>query len=594
VRRVLPALAAVGAIALVIGLAYAGSPSRIAEGVQVAGVDVGGLKPADARKLLGRKARALFRVPVRFTADGRTWRLTPAQLAVKVDWDAAVGSALREGSGTGPFRGFRRIDVRLFGVDLAPPTAVYRPALDYELKRIGAAVDGGHREASIRLRGLTPEIVPGRTGGELDRGAAAATIVRALSRLSRDPVALPVRVDAPRVTADDLRPVAAQVRTALSAPVRLALGPTRWRVKPRRLAQFLDLPRDGRRELSIGGRAANAWFAHLGRRAGRPARDADFAVYSNGVRIIPSRDGYEVDVPRSARALLKAALSPMHRTARLVVVRTHPARTTQEARAMGIVGVVGAYTTVYGGEPNRIHNVQLVAQLIDKHLIAPGATFSFNRTTGARTADKGFKEAPVIINGELKTGLGGGVCQVSTTVFNAAYEAGLEVTQRTNHALYISHYPTGRDATVDYPDVDLKFVNDTPHWLLLRTWVGPSSLTVALYGTPQHRRIVTTTAPLVERAAAPLKRIADPTLTAGERVVEESGEPARSTSVHRLVYDAGGKLLHDDTWTSYYRAEPEVVRVGTKRKPKPKKPQPAQTTSTATTTTTSTTTPQPR
>jgi vancomycin resistance protein YoaR len=179
-------------------------------------------------------------------------------------------------------------------------------------------------------------------------------------------------------------------------------------------------------------------------------------------------------------------------------------------------------------------------------------------------------------------------------VFNAAYEAGLEVTQRTNHALYISHYPTGRDATVDYPDVDLKFVNDTPHWLLLRTWVGPSSLTVALYGTPQHRRIVTTTAPLVERAAAPLKRIADPTLTAGERVVEESGEPARSTSVHRLVYDAGGKLLHDDTWTSYYRAEPEVVRVGTKRKPKPKKPQPAQTTSTATTTTTSTTTPQPR
>ncbi len=79
----------------------------------------------------------------------------------------------------------------------------------------------------------------------------------------------------------------------------------------------------------------------------------------------------------------------------------------------------------------------------------------------------------MIINGELQTGLGGGVCQVSTTVFNAAYEAGLPITARTNHALYISHYPLGRDATVNYPDIDLKFVNDTGHWLLLRTFVGP-------------------------------------------------------------------------------------------------------------------------
>ena len=84
----------------------------------------------------------------------------------------------------------------------------------------------------------------------------------------------------------------------------------------------------------------------------------------------------------------------------------------------------------------------------------------------------------MIVNGEVTTGLGGGVCQVSTTVFNAAFEAGVKITDRTNHALYISHYPQGRDATVDYPDVDLRFVNDTGHWLLLRTFVGPSSLTV--------------------------------------------------------------------------------------------------------------------
>ena len=111
-------------------------------------------------------------------------------------------------------------------------------------------------------------------------------------------------------------------------------------------------------------------------------------------------------------------------------------------------------------------------------------------------------EAPVIINGELQTGLGGGVCQVSTTVFNAAYEAGLPIVSRTNHALYISHYPQGRDATVNYPDTDLKFTNDTGHWLLLRTWVGSSSLTVALYGTPVHRRVVSET----RRSSSPARR----------------------------------------------------------------------------------------
>ena len=137
-------------------------------------------------------------------------------------------------------------------------------------------------------------------------------------------------------------------------------------------------------------------------------------------------------------------------------------------------------------------------------MIAPGETFSFNGATGARTADKGFREAPVIINGELQTGLGGGICQVSTTVFNAAYEGGLQIDERTNHALYISHYPLGRDATVDYPNIDLKFVNDTGKWILLRTFVGSSSLVVNLYGTPQDRRVESETSPLrVSTVAVP-------------------------------------------------------------------------------------------
>ena len=295
-------------------------------------------------------------------------------------------------------------------------------------------------------------------------------------------------------------------------------------------------------------------------------------VSGSSVAVKPSLPGLGLDVAAARKAILAAALSPTERTARLVVERTAPERTTREARAMGITGLVAGYTTTYGGDPNRLHNVRLVAQLVDGALIAPGAEFSFNKTTGERTPERGFLEAPVIINGELQNGIGGGVCQVSTTVFNAAFDAGLSITSRTNHALYISHYPQGRDATVNYPDLDLRFQNDTNKWLLLRTFVGASELTVNLYGTPVNRRVEVETAPLEVTGAPAVKRIPDPTIWEGERRTEEVGEPSRKTAVTRRVYTADGKKLYDTTWASYYRSEPTVVRYGTKERPEPPPP----------------------
>jgi vancomycin resistance protein YoaR len=551
------------------------------------------MKPKEARALLERRARAVSHEPVVFSAGGQSWRLRPSQLGIEVDWAAAVADARRQGGGLGPIRGLRRLEVRVLGADVAPPARVWESALEYELRLMGKQVDRPSRDARLRLRGLRPEVVRERTGHVLDREAAGLAIVRALSELDRRaPVALPVRAERPSVTAADLEAAAAQARTALSAPVRLTLGPTRWRLPRWRIAELLSLPRAGSDTLRIGGAGADRYFGRLQQAVDRKPADADFAISSSGVRVVPAREGIAVDVTRTAAALLRAALSPTNRVAALAVSRRAPSRSTAEAEAMGITGLVGAYETIYGGDANRIHNVQLVAHLVDRHLIPPGETFSFNAATGERTAEKGFLEAPVIINGELQTGLGGGVCQVSTTVFNAAYEAGLPITARTNHALYISHYPQGRDATVNYPDVDLRFVNDTGHWLLLRTFVGSSSLTVGLYGTPTNRRVVTDTAPLVEGAAAPIRREKTPELEVGETSLEDSGEPARSTSVRRRVYGPDGRLLSDVRWTSYYRSEPRIVLVGTKPKPKPEKPA-TTTTTTTTTTSTTTTTPKP-
>ena len=255
--------------------------------------------------------------------------------------------------------------------------------------------------------------------------------------------------------------------------------------------------------------------------------------------VVPAQPGIRLAGLAAARALLHAALKrrPDLRVAQLPVQEAPAKLSTEAARAMHIRAQVSAYTTYFGGVPNRIHNVELVSHLVDQKLIAPGATFSFNKTTGDRNAAKGFLVAPVIVNGELTTGLGGGVCQVSTTVFNAAFEAGLKITERTNHALYISHYPQGRDATVNYPDVDLQFVNDTGNWMLLRTFVSSSSLTVGLYGTPVHRKVTSTTSPLVSHGVPPVKKTIDPSLKPGEKVVDDPGLPAMTTSVTRDVYE---------------------------------------------------------
>jgi vancomycin resistance protein YoaR len=583
--RALGSAATVAAAAIALGLLYAGSPDRIAEGITIDGVDVGGLTAKAARTKLERRADRLAAVPVVFRAGGKRFQIRPRDLGVELDWAAGVDRAIAKGQGFSLVRGYRRLGLRLSPDDVQPEVRTYHSAVEYKISLLAAAIDRRPAEARLVRHGLRFQTVPGRPGQELDRDRAEAVVVAALARNAHGAVELPVETAEPKVTAGDLARVRAAANRVVSAPITLRVGELRLPVERTELARMLELPEDGG-GLAIGGPAANRFFHRLDRAVTKPARNARFTVDGSGhIGIEPSATGLTLDVPRTATAMLAAAKRTHARTASAVVATVNPERTTAEARRMGITGLVGSYETFYGGVANRIHNVQLVAHLIDGKLIAPGATFSFNDATGERSADKGFLEAPVIINGELENGLGGGVCQVSTTVFNAAYEAGLPIVSRTNHALYISHYPLGRDATVDYPNIDLKFQNDTGRWLLLRTFVGSSSLVVNLYGAPQDRRVETETAPLRVLSPPPLERSVDKSLAPGAVVVESYGVPAQATSVHRRVFTSAGKLLYDSTWYSTYRAEPKIVLVGPKAPPK-KKEAPAATTTTPDETTT--------
>ncbi|MGH3015464.1 MAG: VanW family protein, partial [Gaiellaceae bacterium] len=250
----------------------------------------------------------------------------------------------------------------------------------------------------------------------------------------------------------------------------------------------------------------------------------------------------------------------------LVVTEARPALTTREARALGVRRELAGYATLYSGTADRITNLQRGIELLDGARIAPGAVWSFNEHVGPRTEERGFRSAPIIINGEYEEGVGGGVSQIATTVFNAAWESGIKIAERTAHALYISRYPTGRDATVNYPDVDLKLRNDTGRWLVIKASYDESGILVRLLGGGRERQVESVEGPLEVTGRPRTQRIPDPSMFVGQRLVVDYGEPSRAVTVERIVYQ-GGEVLYDETWTTSYRYEKKIVRVGTKPQP---------------------------
>ena len=556
-------------LALAAGIGFAGSASHIAAGVEIAGVNVGGMTAEEAQARLEAASQRSESVPVVFTAGGATFPLKPSDVEARADWAAAVDDALAKADGPVPLRGLERLWLRVTGASVEPSVDVYDAALAYRVSQIATTLDEPAREAALVLNGLEPEVVPGQAGHKLDQEAAAPVIVDALGGFERVETPLPVAVDQPDVTQQEMQAVAAQARTVLSAPVQLTFNGAGISVKPREMARLLDLPSGGETALAVNQKAAARRFRNVSRGVARPPRNADFAVNAAGrVRVVPSRAGRQLDVAATSAALLAAASRTANRNAELVIVERQPRTTTKEARALRIERQLASYTTLYSGTSDRINNLQLAINLLDGARIAPGETWSFNERVGPRTEERGFRSAPVIINGEYEEGVGGGVSQVATTVFNAAWEAGIKIAERTAHALYISRYPTGRDATVNYPDVDLKLRNDTKRWIVIKAGYDESGIIVRLLGAGPERRVESIAGELETTGPPKVERVPDPTLFVGERVVVEDGEPSRSVNVERIVY-LGDEVLYREDWYTGYRSEKKIVRVGTKPQPAP-------------------------
>ena len=595
------AAAVVLLVAVLLGLAFAGPQHQLAAGTQIAGVDVGGLSEHAAAAKLERRFARIEARPVVFSAAGTSFSYAADQLGVQPNWRAAVAAAAHASGGFGPIRGFRRLHTRFFGAEVLPPVAVSDAALEYALDQMAGRIDQRPRNAALVRRGLRIEAVRERLGRRLDREVASELVVRELGSLDRMPgtTTLPVKTVTPRVTAEVLASSARRARIAVSRPVLLRSTARSWRLPRLRIASLLQLPRGGATRLQIGGPGADAYFRQLSRRVGRRPVDAHFVTAGESISVVPAHEGVELDVPLTANAILRAATSRTGRVARLAVATATPSRSTADLLALGIDHRMSTYKTYNAGTADRITNLRLGVENLDNTLVPPGGTFSLNQAIGERTAARGFKQAPVIIGTEYAEEIGGGTSQVATTTFNAAWEAGLDITERNPHALYISRYPLGRDATVYWPTLDLKFRNDTKHWILVKGYAEPDGIRVSIYGG-EKRRVVSSPGTMQITGPIPVKRVKDPTLEKGRTVVQSEGQPPSETSVTRTVYDASGKVVHHETWNTSYKAEDTVVLVGTKAPAKPKgkghKPPPGTTTTKTTggaTTTGSTTTTRP-
>jgi vancomycin resistance protein YoaR len=572
-----PLLAALLAVALVAGLFAAdgfAAAGRVRRGVRVGGVDLSGLTPAAAAARLRATASPSEAQTVVLSAAGVTASIPRARAGLRLDVGASVAAALAVGR-RGPLDPDRPRSW-FGGVELPWHSRVLRGPLDRQLAGLDRRLGRRFREPALRFTPAAArvELVAGRPGRAVERPGAEAALRSVAAAPAGAVVRLAVAERPPTVGPAAAQAAAAQATALLAAPVRVTAPGGSAELQPSDLAALARARvRDGRLLLRLD---AGALDRLLQRRAGfayRPARDAGFRPDGRRVRVVAAVAGRRVDPAKAAAAVLAAGreAGPARRTA-LPTVATRPELTTEEARRLGVRELVSTFTTSFNaGDVPRVHNIGLIAAAVHGSLVRPGETFSMNQATGERTAAKGYRTAHVIRNGELVDGLGGGVCQAGTTMFNAVFFAGLPVPERRNHSLHISHYPMGRDATLNWPGTDLKFRNDSPYGIYVTSRATPSTLTFTLWSTSRGYKVAFSTSAASNFRTPPTRYQDDPTLPKGEEVVEESGASGFDVTVSRTV-TKGGRLVRRDQFVSVYRPWTRVVRRGTK--PDAGKPRP--------------------
>jgi vancomycin resistance protein YoaR len=316
-----------------------------------------------------------------------------------------------------------------------------------------------------------------------------------------------------------------------------------------------------------------AWLRAIAPTIERPAVEPRLRLTTSGLReIAPGRAGVSLDVERASTLLVNALRNGV-RTVELPVLDVLPAARPETFASLGVTELVAQGKSDFSGSaPYRIQNIRAGAARMDGVLIAPGAEFSFNEQVGAIDTSNGFTEGYAIIDGRTQLEWGGGVCQVSTTVFRAAFWAGVPITERNQHSFRIRWYevyePIGMDAAIftGPGGYDLRFVNDTGSWLLLEAYanIESATLTVNLYGTRPDREVRQLPVEIGNETPAPTRPryINDPSLPAGTLRQTDTARGGLDVTVRRVVLE-DGQIVRQDSFFSRFQPWPDIFVHGT-------------------------------
>jgi vancomycin resistance protein YoaR len=473
---------ALGALVLVLAAgyvaAYALIGDRVPHGTTVAGVDIGGLGPAEAESTLEEQLAAQASRPVTLEHDGDDFEVDPATAGMSFDAHQTVVDA----GGGRSWNPFRMVDV-LTGPesDVEPVLHTDDEAIEAEVSAIAARVNTDATEGAIAMHGTRARITEPVVGARVDRPAAVDAVKAAYFHDSDQPVDLPVDEKQPSVTGAELQTfVDSQVAEIVSSPIKLALPGQTLSLPQRLFAPALSWSVQGS-DLRLGvdedvlERTTRPVLAQIDAKP----HNALLVLRNGRPVVVPARPGVTVRPAEIGEAVRQVAEDPSHRRVSVGTTVAQADVTTRDLHRLGVKEKVSEFVTYFPYAEYRNINQGRAAELLDGTLVRPGETFSFNGTVGERTRANGFTEGFIISDGVFREELGGGVSQVVTTTYNAAFFAGMDDVTHTPHSFYIDRYPLGREATVAWPSVDLKFRNSTPYGLMMHAWVVPSTVSSA-------------------------------------------------------------------------------------------------------------------
>lgn len=499
-------IAAISVAAVILGgtvalrVAYAGQAMpATAIGEQA----VGGLTEAQVRRTVERLADPDRRLNL--TGGGRTLRVSTGGAGLRADVDATVAAvmAAHRGGLLAPLGALAGRTSRI-ALDARVDAAALRDTVEQVARAIDRPPYAGG--LSIDPQTLVATVVPSRAGRTVRRAELSAALRSRLLRPGSTVVSVPIRRSTP-VSEERLRQLAEDAEAYLRSPLRLTGAGKDVVVEPSELADLLAV------EATSGGRSArlgvdSAALSRLTARVAssrdRAARSASLAAPASGPTVdgkgevswrprkakvtvrAEGRPGLAVDVKQLNGRVRAAVRAGTHRLT--VPTKVTPAPVSSSA-ARGIDQLIGTFTTYHPPGQPRVTNIHRIADAIDGTVIAPGKQFSLNALAGERTKAKGYVEAPFIAGNKIEPSVGGGVSQFSTTMYNAAYFAGLPIDAAQAHSLYIDRYPAGRETTLNWPTIDLRWTNDTKVPVLVRATYTDTSVTVALYGDNGGRRV---------------------------------------------------------------------------------------------------------